>query len=40
MTLNIIHQNNQLKTSLYRKPTFSGVFTHYESYIDKSYIDQ
>ena len=40
LDINIIHQSNQFKTSLYRKPTFSGVFTHYESYIDKSYIDQ
>ena len=31
LDINIIRQNNQLKTSAYRKPTFSGVFTHYES---------
>ena len=37
LDVNITHQNNQLKTSVYRKPTFSGVFTHYESYIDQSY---
>ena len=37
LDINITHQNNQLKTSVYRKPTFSGVFTHYESYIDQSY---
>ena len=24
-------------TSVYRKPTFSGVFTHYESYVDQKY---
>ena len=35
--INITRQNNQLKTFVYRKPTFSGVFTHYESYIDQSY---
>ena len=23
-------------TSVYREPTFSGVFTHYESYLDQS----
>ena len=37
LDINISRQNNQLKTSVYRKPTFSGVFTHYESYIDQSY---
>ena len=37
LDINITCQNNQLKTSVYRKPTFSGVFTHYESYIDQSY---
>ena len=37
LDINITRQNNQLKTSVYRKPTFSGVFTHYESYIDQSY---
>ena len=37
LDINITRQNNQLKTSAYRKPTFSGVFTHYESYIDQSY---
>ena len=37
LDINIAHQNNRLKTSVYRKPTFSGVFTHYDSYIDQSY---
>ena len=27
---------NNLK-HVYRKPTFSGVFTHYESYLDRTY---
>ena len=35
--INITRQNNQLKTSVYRKATFNGVFTHYESYIDQYY---
>ena len=39
LDINITRQNNQLKTSVYRKPTFSGVFAHYESYIDQSYIN-
>ena len=37
LDINTSRQNNQVKTSAYRKPTFSGVFTHYESYIDQSY---
>ena len=38
LDININCQNNQLKTSVYRKPTFSGVYTHYKSYTD--YTDQ
>ena len=30
-------QNNQLKTSVCRRPTLSAVYTHYESYFDQSY---
>ena len=30
LDINITCQNNQLKTSAYRKPTFNGVFSHYE----------
>ena len=37
LDINTTSQNNQLKTSVYRKPTFSGVFTHYECYINQSY---
>ena len=37
LDINITRQNNQLKISVYRKPTFSGVYTHYESYIDQFY---
>ena len=37
LNINVTHQNKQLKTFVYRKPTFSGVFTRYESYIDRSY---
>ena len=31
------HHNQQFKISVYRKPTFSGVFTHYQSYVDQTY---
>ena len=37
LDINITSQNNQLKISVYSKPTFSGVFTCYESYVDQSY---
>ena len=37
LDINITHKNNQLKTPVYRKPTFNGIFTQYESYIDQSY---
>ena len=36
LDINITRHNQQFKTSVYRKPTFSGVFTHYESYLDQS----
>ena len=29
--------NNRFLTSVYRKPTFSGVFTNFDSYIPLSY---
>ena len=37
LDIKITHHNQQFKTSVYRKPTFSGVFTHYESYLDQTY---
>ena len=35
LDIKITHHNKQLKTSVYRKTTFSGVFTHCESYVDQ-----
>ena len=35
--MKITRHNQQFKTSVHRKPTFSGVFTHYASYLDQSY---
>ena len=35
--IKITRHNQQLKAFFYRKPTFSGVFTHYESYVDQTY---
>ena len=37
LDIKITRHNQQFKTSVYRKPTFSGVFTHYESYVDQKY---
>ena len=35
--MKITRHNQQFKKFVYRKPTFSGVFMHYESYLDQSY---
>ena len=35
--IKITRHNKQFKTSVYRKPTFSGVFKHYKSYLDQAY---
>ena len=37
LDMKITRHNQQFKTSAHRKPTFSGVFTHYASYLDQSY---
>ena len=37
LDIKITRNNQQFKTSVYRKPTFSGVITHYESYLDQIY---
>ena len=37
LDIKITRHNQQFKTSVYRKPTFSGVFMHYESYLDQTY---
>ena len=37
LDIKITHHNQQFKTSVHRKPTFSGVFMHYESYLDQTY---
>ena len=37
LDIKITRHNQQFKTSVYRKPTFSGVFIHYESYVDQIY---
>ena len=37
LDIKITCHNQQFKTSVHRKPTFSGVFMHYESYLDQTY---
>ena len=37
LEIKVTRHNQQLKTSLYRKRTFSGVFMPYESYVDQTY---
>ena len=35
--IKITCHNQQFKTSIYKKTTFSGAFTHYESYVNQTY---
>ena len=37
LDIKITKDNNKFMTSVYHKPTFSGVFTNFESFISKSY---
>ena len=37
LDIKITCHNQQFKTSVYRKPTFSGAFKHYESFLDQTY---
>ena len=37
LDIKIVRENNKLTTSVYHKPPFSGVFTHFESFIPNSY---
>ena len=37
LDIKITRRNQQFKTSVYGKPTFSAVFTHYQSYVDQTY---
>ena len=39
LDVKIFRENNRFTTSIYRKPTFSGVFTHFNSFIPASYKD-
>ena len=35
--IRIVRDNNKFSTSVYRKPTFSGVFTNFDTFIPNSY---
>ena len=37
LDIKITRHNQQFKTYVYRKPTFSAAFTHYESCLDQTY---
>ena len=37
LDVNVSRDNNQFITSVYRKPTFSGVLSHFDSFIPKTY---
>ena len=37
LDVKICRENNKLTTSVYRKPTFSGVFTNFKSFIPTVY---
>ena len=37
LDIKIVRENNKFTDSVYRKPTFSGVFTSFESFIPNSY---
>ena len=37
LDVKICRENNKFTTSVFRKPTFSGEFTNFDSFIPKSY---
>ena len=38
LDIKISHENNKFVTTLYRKPTFSDIFTNFESFIPDLHI--
>ena len=36
LDVNIIHEKDKFTTSVYRKPTFSGIYTHFDSFLPSS----
>ena len=37
LDIKVVRENNIFTASVYRKPTFSGVYTHFSSYMPFSY---
>ena len=37
LDVKVIREDNGFTTSVYRKPSFSGVYTHFDSYMPLSY---
>ena len=37
LDVNVIREQGKFITSVYRKPTFSGVYTHFDSFIPDTY---
>ena len=35
--VNVIREKGKFITSVYRKPTFSGVYTHFDSFLPDTY---
>ena len=37
LDVNVIREQGKFVTSVYRKPTFSGVYTHFDSFLPDTY---
>ena len=37
LDVNVIREQGEFITSVYRKPTFSGVYTHFDSFLSDTY---
>ena len=37
LDVNVFHEEGQFVTNVYRKPTFSGVYMHFESFLPASF---
>ena len=37
LDVEVSHQGNKFVTTVYRKPTFSGVYTHFDSFLPSTY---
>ena len=37
LNVNVIREQGKFVTSVYRKPTFSGVYTHFDSFLPDTY---